>query len=277
MSAYLYPVLFVAFAWWFSTGLILYLDNLPRSTFRWSLLGATVIMCLGLYGIRASVEMTSVAGAYLAFISALAVWAWLEITFYMGLITGPRRHACRQGCHGWRHFGHALQVSLHHELAILVLGLGIAWLSLGAANSVGLQTFLILAVMHESARLNVFLGVRNLGEQFVPEQLDYLRSFLRKRSMNPFFPIAITLATGVWVSLLGAIPPMAEDPVAATGLILLTTMLGLAILEHWFLVLPLPADRLWQWSLKAKQWRSRRSGVEPLRMQRLTLGQGDHG
>ena len=277
MSAYVYPALFAAFVWWFSTGVILFLDNLPRSTFRWSLLGATLVMLSGVYGLMVSVHMSSVAGAYLGFASALAVWAWLEITFYMGYITGPRRHACVPGCQGWRHFGHAVQVSLHHELAIVLLGAGIVWISRDASNSVGLHTFLILALMHESARINVFLGVRNLSEQFVPEQLDHLRSFLRKRSMNPFFPLAITLATGVWVMLLAAIPLAEADPAGAVGLTLLATMLGLAILEHWFLVLPLPADRLWQWSLKAKQWRTRRPGIGPLRMQRLPLGQGDHG
>ena len=41
------PVLYALFVWWFSTGLILYLDGLPRRTFRWSMLGATVLAWLG--------------------------------------------------------------------------------------------------------------------------------------------------------------------------------------------------------------------------------------
>ncbi len=273
MSAYLYPVLFVLFAWWFSTGLILFLDNLPKQTFRWSLLGATVVMLMGFYGIALSVTMDSVAGAYLGFSSALAIWAWLEISFYMGLVTGPRRHACQQGCSGWRHFGHAVQVSLHHELAILLFGGGLLLLSLESVNPVGLQTFLILAVMHESARLNVFLGVRNLSEQFVPEHIDYLRSFLRKRSMNPLFPISVAAATGVWVWLWMTLPAASSDLSGATATTLLLAMLGLAILEHWFLVLPLPADRLWQWSLRAKQWRTARSKGKASRYRRVPIGQ----
>jgi hypothetical protein len=36
-----------------------------------------------------------------------------------------------------------------------------------------------------------------------------------------------------------------------TGLILLATLLVLAILEHWFLVLPVPVDKLWSWGLKS--------------------------
>ena len=30
------------------------------------------------------------------------------------------------------------------------------------------------------------------------------------------------------------------------------TLLTLAILEHWFLVLPLPADALWSWGLRSR-------------------------
>jgi len=37
------PALFSAFVWWFSTGIVLYLDGLPQRTFRWSLLGSTVL------------------------------------------------------------------------------------------------------------------------------------------------------------------------------------------------------------------------------------------
>ena len=31
------------------------------------------------------------------------------------------------------------------------------------------------------------------------------------------------------------------------------SLLSLAIIEHWFLVLPLPFDRLWQWGLRSRE------------------------
>ena len=40
MVQYGLPVLYALFVWWFSTGLIIYLDGLPRSTYRWTMLGA---------------------------------------------------------------------------------------------------------------------------------------------------------------------------------------------------------------------------------------------
>ena len=41
MTAYLPPIFFALFVWWFSTGVILYLDGLPVRTFKWSRLAAT--------------------------------------------------------------------------------------------------------------------------------------------------------------------------------------------------------------------------------------------
>ena len=34
---------FAVFAWWFSTGLVLLLDGLPKRSFRWSLLVSSLI------------------------------------------------------------------------------------------------------------------------------------------------------------------------------------------------------------------------------------------
>jgi hypothetical protein len=38
-----------------------------------------------------------------------------------------------------------------------------------------------------------------------------------------------------------------------TALILTATLLALAILEHWFLVLPLEDGALWNWALDARE------------------------
>ena len=46
MLSYLLPALYALFAWWFSTGLVMYLDGLPQRTFRWSMAGATVLLNL---------------------------------------------------------------------------------------------------------------------------------------------------------------------------------------------------------------------------------------
>ena len=58
------------------------------------MLGATALLVLALYGLAASSDDTSVAGAYCAFTCGLLVWGWHEISFLMGFVTGPRRRPC---------------------------------------------------------------------------------------------------------------------------------------------------------------------------------------
>ncbi len=252
MAAYLCPILFALFTWWFSTGAIIYLDGLPVRTFKWSMIGATVLLGAAFYGLFASSGDTTVQGAYVAFASALAAWAWHEISFYMGYVTGPRNHACEDGCSGWAHFGHAVQVSLWHELAILASFAVVAALTWGGANEIGLWTFVILWWMHESARLNVFLGVRNLNAHFLPPHLAYLKSFLNNKPMNLLFPFSVTIST-VICAVLATEAVIAADPFRQAGFTFLSTMLTLAILEHWFLVLPVPAEAMWNWSMKSRE------------------------
>src|SRR5664279_4847998 len=118
MSQYALPALHSLFIWWFSTGVVLYLDGLPQRTFRWTMLGSTVVLAVSLVGLAASSADTSVGGAYGAFTYALLAWSWIEVSFYLNYVTGPRQQACPEGCGGWAHFGHAVMASLWHELAI---------------------------------------------------------------------------------------------------------------------------------------------------------------
>lgn len=262
------PVLFVLLVWWFSTGAILWLDGFPRRTFRWSLLGATLVAGLAVWGLVATSGTTTVAGAYLAFACGLAIWGWHEISFLMGYVTGPRKTACPSGCAGWRHFGHAAATLLHHELAIAATGVALAAITWGEPNQVGTWTYLVLWWMRLSAKLNVYLGVPNLTEEFLPDHLHYLKSFFTRRPMNLLFPVSVTAATVVAVLLFRAALSDGATPFAATGLTLIATLLALAILEHWFLVLPVPDAALWSWGLRS---RGGADGRDDARLYRLPL------
>ena len=246
------PALYALLTWWFSTGVILYLDGLPRWTFRWSMAAATAVLGLSFWGLANSAQDTTVSGAYMAFTWALLVWGWMEISFYMGVVTGPRRHACETGCSGWTHFGHALMASLHHEIAIVLGGMLVAFLTWDAPNQVGLWTYVILAVMHESARLNVFLGVPNVTEEFLPPHLDYLRSFIRKRSINPLLPASVTLGTCAATMLCTAALAPEAGPFDQAAFTFLGVLMIIAVAEHFFLVLPLNVGAMWTWSLKGR-------------------------
>jgi putative photosynthetic complex assembly protein 2 len=251
MAAIACPILYALFVWWFSTGVIIYLDHLPPRTFRWSLLGAGAVAVASLWGLGAGRYDTSLTGTYLAFTEALLAWGWVEISFYMGLITGRQTERCPEGCSGWKHFGHAVNASIYHELLILALAAAVFALEWNGTNHVGSWTFSVLWWMHQSAKLNVFLGIPNLNEQFVPEHLQFLRSFLNQKPMNLLFPISVTASTIIGFLLLKTAFAGDLARPEAVGYLFVGTLMGLAVLEHWFLVLPMPAASLWNWSLRS--------------------------
>jgi putative photosynthetic complex assembly protein 2 len=249
VSDHILPVLYTLFLWWFSTGLIVWLDGLPPRTFRWSLTGATILATVGLYGLSASASDTSVTGAFTAFTCGLIIWGWNEISFLMGLITGPRREATSPGTTGWLRLRHAVEAIAYHELAIAASAALVVAMTWNAPNQIGTWTFLILWAMRLSAKLNVFLGVPNLSTEFLPDHLRYLESFFRKRPMNCLFPVSVTLSTIAALMLAQAAGAPGNSGFETAGFTFLATLVTLALLEHWLLVLPLPAANLWNWYL----------------------------
>ena len=252
MSQYLLPVLYTLFVWWFGTGVILYLDGLPRWTFKWTMLGASFLLALALVGLYVTAKDTRITGAYLAFTFAIVVWAWQEVAFLLGYVTGPRRTICPPTAKGWRRAGFALLAVLHHELALVVLGAAVAATTWGGTNQTGFWTFMVLWVMRQSAKLNVFLGARNLNENFLPNHLKYLQTYFTKKAMNPLFPASVLVSSLVAWSIWQAAVLEGVGRFEATSLTFAATLLSLAVLEHWFLVLPLPSEALWNWGLRSR-------------------------
>jgi putative photosynthetic complex assembly protein 2 len=250
MIEFLIPIAFALFVWWFSTVAILYVDGLPKRTFLWSMLAATIVLAMGLSGLALTRNDLSVFGAYSAFTSAVMVWGWQEVGFLLGYITGPRRSPCPLDCNGKSRFYYALQTILYHEFALVSLAIAAYSMTADGSNQVGLWTFAVLWTMRQSAKLNLFLGVRNLGENFLPDQLRYLASYFTRKPMNPLFPISVAIASVFAVSLWWSALSAPSGSFEATGDTLVATLLSLAILEHLLMILPLPTDRLWSWGMR---------------------------
>ena len=249
MSAPWVPVIATLFIWWFATGVVLMLDGLPRRSFRWSLLLSGVLAIFGLWLVARTAADTSTLGAYLAFGSALLLWGWLELSFLTGLITGPRKVAAEPGCSEGRRFMQAAAAILYHELALLAgLGLMIV-LTWEQANAVAAWTFAVLWSMRLSAKLNLFLGVRNLSEEFLPQHLAYLRGYFRRRRMNWLLPVSLVAAAIPVAGLAQAAMAAQPGSFDATQLTLIATLLVLGMLEHVFMVLPFSASALWRWGM----------------------------
>jgi putative photosynthetic complex assembly protein 2 len=246
MSTHAVPALVALFVWWFATGVVLMLDGLPRRSYRWSLVISGALAVAGLALVARSAADASPVGAYTAFGAALLVWGWLELSFLTGLITGPRKVGCEPGCSEGRRFVQATQAILYHELALLAGFALLGALTWRQTNSVALSTFAVLWVMRLSAKLNLFLGVRNLSEEFLPKHLAYLQGYFRRRRMNLLLPISLIAAGAVALSVGQDALAARAGSFEATQLTLVATLLVLGMVEHLFMVLPFSASALWR-------------------------------
>jgi putative photosynthetic complex assembly protein 2 len=246
-------ILFALIAWWFSTGAILYLIGMPRQTFAVSTLAATAVAGMAVFGLWALSDTATTAGAFVGFSCGLVIWGWHEMSFLMGLVTGPRTEPCPPSAAGWRRLVLATETLIYHELAILataVLVLAITW---GEPNQIGAWTFVILWLARLSAKLNIFLGVPNVTEEFLPTHLEFLKSYFRRRPMNLLFPLSITALTAATILLAQIVVDAKVHGFWTSGATLLATLSALALIEHWFLVLPLPVAALWKWGFKSRE------------------------
>jgi putative photosynthetic complex assembly protein 2 len=179
------------------------------------------------------------------------VWGWQEIAFLLGYVTGARRSECPSDSRGWQRARHATEAILHHELALVVLALLVLAASWNQPNQTGWWTYLVLWAMRLSAKLNLFLGVRNLSENFLPAHLAYLQSYFSRRAFNWLMPVSLIASIAVAAPLWMEVAVQPTDGFAATSLCLVAVLLSLAVLEHIFMVMPIPTAWLWKWGLRA--------------------------
>lgn len=248
LAEFIVPVVYAIFLWWFATGGLFLLNALDGKRRRFCLVLATALAGLALYGLIRSGQQTGIVSAYLSFTCGLALWGWQTLTYYTGFITGPREQACPPHATGWQRFGYGLAASLWHELVALATALLLLVVCWHLPNRVGLWTYGVLWSMHVSAKLNLFLGVRNTGDDFLPTHLSYLKSFFRRRRMNPLFPVSLTVGSLLTALFVDAAVAVEASAFTTAGSLLIATLSGLAVLEHACLFLPIPAALLWRWT-----------------------------
>ncbi len=240
-------VLFALLCWWFGTGVILWLVRLPVATFKWSLGIFTVLLGVGLWASHVSMQSSGVSNAYLGFASVILMWSWHEMAFLTGWVTGPRKIRLEPGAIGMRRFMQSVQAVLHHELALLANFVVLCVLQIGQPNHVALCTFALLWCMRFTAKMNLFLGVPQVGEQYLASHLAYLGSYFKRGPVTVFFFVTMGVACGTWLWLVWEVQSGAVA--ATTGSVLLAALLGLAIVEHVLMVVPVPLQRLWGWAM----------------------------
>jgi putative photosynthetic complex assembly protein 2 len=248
---YVLPPVAAVLLWWLGTGIVILLDRMPaacggRKTVTF--VAATSFSIAALLCIGRTAADQGLGAAYAGFTAAVVVWGWHELAFLGGWLTGPRRSAATPGARGVRRFVEAVQVILWHELALLGTAAALwVWLA-GSANPTAAWTFTLLYAMRVSAKLNLFLGVRNLALDFLPPRLQYLGSYFRHRAFNPLLPWSLLAGAAVtgWL-IVGA---QATTGGAQAAHLLLASLLILALVEHLMMVLPLEPSALWRWALR---------------------------
>jgi putative photosynthetic complex assembly protein 2 len=241
---------YAAMCWWFGTGIILWLDRLPPSSFRWSLGGWSILLVLSFWGVSESMRSVSVNNAYLGFGSVIVMWGWHELAFLTGWLTGTRKEPLQLGVVGLARFRQSLDVIIYHELALIV-NLAALWLmQVDQPNHVALCTFALLWCMRISGKLNLYFGVPRNGAQYLPKHLDYLASYFPTRGITAWFVFSFSVALAVWIWIVSEAQRGVIE--VTTGWVLLASLLGLGILEHAMMVLPWPSERLWGWALGTK-------------------------
>ena len=241
------PALFALLCWWFGTGAILWLVRRPATSFRTSLMLCTVLLAFSLWTTQLSMQAQTVGNAYLAFASVIAMWAWHEVAFLTGWLTGPRRVPLEPGARGWRRFRQSTQVLIWHELALLLNFAVLLWMQQGQPSHVALCTFAVLWCMRFSAKMNLFFGVPEVGEQYLPKHLAYLGSYFRKGRLSAFFYLSVSASCALWAWIVWEV--VSGRVVVSTGWVLLASLLGLAIVEHLIMAFPTPMQKLWGWAM----------------------------
>lgn len=248
--------LLALFVWWFSTGAILWVvkvaDRKGGNAGRIATLWGLPMLGLGVYGFLSTLGDMSAQGAVLAFLSALAIWGWIELAFLTGVITGPNTYPLPPNTPEWERFIRAWGTLAYHEMLLvftLISMFLVEWNTL-AGNQFATWTFAVLFFARISAKLNLFWGVPRINVDFLPNALAHLATYFRIRPLNWLFPIsvsALTFATACWLERMHG----AETQGQIIGFALLTVITALALLEHWVMVLPIPDEKLWRWMLPA--------------------------
>ncbi|MGY6547585.1 MAG: putative photosynthetic complex assembly protein PuhE [Roseinatronobacter sp.] len=246
------------FLWWFATGILLWrvhqADKGGPDQHLWSVLLSLPLFAAGTLGVNATLADPSPQGVWLAFLSALALWGWVELAFLSGVITGPNTAPCPERLSPSERFWAAFRTVAWHEALLVTILIVLALAAIGAENSFAFWTFLVLFLARVSAKLNLYLGVPRINTDFLPTPLAHLASYFRQGPITGFFPLSVTLialAVGCFLERLWRAHGVGDQGMII-GFTLLSMLTALALLEHWFMVWRVRDDKLWRWMIPAQ-------------------------
>lgn len=243
------PFIVTVAIWFIATGLIAWADNRERSTFSRSMMIGSVAGIVGLVVILFASLSAEVWAVYLAFVGALMVWGWHELSFLTGAAAGPRQGPSDPTLTGIARFRQAAGTVMHHEVALALTALLLISLSWNAPNQIGATVFVLMFGMRLTSKINLFVGVPNTTSEMLPEHLAYLKTYFGRNRMTVLLALSIAgiAAMMAWFASLALSAPVGSAAMVGASLLFTLSLLG--VLEHFFLALPFRDGMLWGWAL----------------------------
>ena len=208
---------------------------------------SSVLAVLALMGVETNAATPTLMATIAGFAMALLIWAWLELSYLMGYITGPVKQPAVPSMGLSERFTHALGTTIYHELMVVaVVGL-VCLLGAGLPNPTIQNTLAVLWLMRWSTKLNLFLGVKHFNSQWLPDNMRYITTYL-KAGKNSWFIVFSTTLAAFFTYLLFFYGQIAVEPATTLSLFLIGWLAVLAVLEHCFLMVPMGETALWRWA-----------------------------
>jgi putative photosynthetic complex assembly protein 2 len=246
------PFIVTVAIWFIATGLIAWADNRESSTFSRSLVIGGAAGITGLVVILVAALSAEVWAVYLAFIGALMVWGWHELSFLTGAAAGPRRGLADPALTGVARFRQAAATVMHHEVALALTALLLISLSWDVPNQIGATVFVLMFAMRLISKINLFVGVPNSTSEMLPDHLAYLKTYFGRNRMTVLLAASIIALAGLsaWFAALALAAPVGSAQMVGASLLFTLSLLG--VLEHLFLALPFRDGMLWGWALPTR-------------------------
>lgn len=220
------------------------------------LIAMTIACALGFTGVIVASSHEGVWTVYLAFVSAIAIWGWVEFTLLSGMITGPRQSPCPEHISERQRFVFAFRAVAHHEYALVLMLICLAVADSSGGSGMAVKTFALLWVMRLGAKLTIFSGAPKLSVDMLPDRIAYMKTYFRHDRISQAFWLSATLCFSFFAFGIYALLTQVYSDAVLTQVVILTTLAGLSLLEHAFMVLPISDSKLWQWAIRNQEQKS---------------------
>ncbi len=227
--ALLAPVALVVVFWWAATGLTIVLQR--DGAARTIGLAATALLAVaGAVLVVRSRADRSARGARAAFLGGALLWWWTAALFYAGwgvapasVAAGPPRSLALAA--------QAIAATWRADAVALVVLAAVAAAVWRRPNRVALGSLLAFWGTLQTAKLNVFVGVRNPGGELLPPQLAGLQLFFAPPVNSWLLPLTVVALAALSGRLITRAVRTSDAFVRQSSAIV-GVLLALAVLEH---------------------------------------------